>query len=109
MVRLPSPFAMSMVRAGSHGQCGSGLYPDRLDVQVLVLVLHSGLAAVAAHLVAAERHRGIHGLISVDPDRTGADAFRRAMRLADIARPDAAAEAELRLVAVLDHFLDVGE
>src|SRR5580698_3946246 len=60
----------------------AGLDPDCLDVEVLFQVLLAGLAAVAAHLVAAERHRGVHGLIAVDPDRTGAQRLGDAVRLA---------------------------
>src|SRR5882757_8992097 len=68
------------------------LDPHRLDVEILLDVLLAGLAAVAAHLVAAERHRGVHRLIAVDPDRACAKRLGDAVRLADVAGPDAAAQ-----------------
>src|ERR1700735_5034492 len=72
----------------------SGLDPDRLDVEIFFQMLLAGLAAITAHLVAAERHRRVHCLIAIDPDRTGAQRLGDAMRLADVPGPDAAAQAE---------------
>jgi hypothetical protein len=63
-----------------------GLDPDRLDVQIFVQVLQPGLPSIAAHLVTAEGHGRIHGLIAVDPDGTGADRLREEVGLADVAR-----------------------
>src|ERR1700681_3668005 len=87
----------------------TGLYPDRLDVEIFFQVLLAGLAAVAAHLVAAERHRRVHRLIAIDPDRAGAQRFGNAMRLADVLGPDAAAEAEGGGVGALDQIVAVLE
>src|SRR5688572_29402020 len=47
-----------------------GVDPQCLDLAVLLELLQAGLAPVAAHLVAAERHRGVHELIAIDPHRT---------------------------------------
>ena len=84
--------------AGRGGGGSGGLDPDRLDVEVFVQVLEPGFAPVAAHLVAAERHGGVHRLVAVDPYRAGADRLRQPMRLADVARPYAAAQAERRRI-----------
>src|SRR5262245_52406361 len=72
----------------------AGADPDRLCVEVLVELLDAGFATVAAHLVAAEGHRGVHSLIAVDPHAAGADGLGELVRLADVAGPDAAAQAE---------------
>src|SRR5712675_1873811 len=81
------------------------LDPDRLDVEIFFQMLLAGLAAVAAHLVAAERHRRVHRLIAIYPDRAGAKRFRHAMRLADVLGPDAAAQSKGRGVGTLDQFI----
>src|SRR3954470_22963980 len=86
-----------------------GLDPDRLDVEILLDVLLAGLAAIAAHLVAAERHRRVHRLIAVDPDRAGPQRPSDPMRLADITGPDAAAEPEGRGIGTLDQLIGVLE
>src|SRR6185295_18628784 len=85
------------------------LDPDRLHVQVLLELLQSRLAAVAAHLVPTEWHRRIHGLVAVYPNRAGPNALGQSMRLADVARPHAAAEAEQSGVGPADHLVDVRE
>src|SRR5690606_779159 len=100
-----------MPRNGPCGTAGAGppcwrcsmRTSGRLDehgfhVEVFLHVLRAGLAAVAAHLVAAERHGGIHLLVAVDPHGAGADGTGHAMRLGHVAGPDAAAEAERRVV-----------
>src|SRR5262249_5769443 len=58
---------------------------------------------------AAERHRRVHRLIAIDPHRTGANASRQLVRLADVPGPDARTEAELGLVAAFYDFFDVSE
>ncbi len=85
------------------------LDPDRLDVEIFLDVLLAGLAAVAAHLVAAERHRRIHRLVAIDPDRAGAQRLRDLVRLADIGGPDAGAEAEGGGVGALDQLVRILE
>src|ERR1700760_1742246 len=89
--RLTSPSARGEVRKRT---ALAGLDPDRLDVEIFFEVLLAGFAAVAAHLVAAERHGRVHRLVAIDPHRTGAQRFGDLMRLADIGGPDAAAESE---------------
>src|ERR1700758_3841025 len=86
-----------------------GLDPDGFDVQVLFQMLYARLAAIPAHLVAAERDSGIHRLIAVYPHGAGAKSLRQAVCLAHVTRPHTAAETELRFVAALDHLFDVGE
>src|SRR5258708_19494212 len=87
----------------------TGLDPDRLDVEIFFQMLLAGLATIAAHLVAAERHRRVHRLIAIDPDRAGAKRFRHAMRLADVPGPDAAAQSKSRGIGALDQFVAVLE
>src|SRR4029453_13234105 len=76
---------------------------------IFIELLYARLASVAAHLVPPKRHCRIHGLITVDPDGTGPDGPGQAMCLADIARPDAAAEPEIRRIGPLCDLFDVGE
>src|SRR5215475_2020838 len=83
--------------------------PDRLYIQILFHLLDARLAAVTAHLIAAEWHGRIHRLVAVDPHRTGAQSFREAVRLADIARPHAAPKPKGRGIAAADDFIDIGE
>src|ERR1700691_4379601 len=87
----------------------SGLDPDRLDVEIFFQVLLAGLAAIAAHLVTAERHRRVHRLIAIDPDRAGTKRLGDAMRLADVLGPDPAAQSERGRVGALDQFVAVLE
>ena len=56
---------------------GRSIYFDEhaFGVEIFVEMLGAALAAVAAHLVAAEGHRRIDGVIGVDPDRAGAEGF----------------------------------
>src|SRR5260370_18757545 len=89
--------------------CLRRLDPDRLDVEIFFQMLLAGLAAVTAHLVAAERHRRIHRLIAIDPNRSGAKRLCNPMRVADILGPDPAAEAEGGGVGALDQFVTVFE
>ena len=58
-------------RTKGHGlkTPASGFDPDRLDVEIFFQVLLAGLAAIAAHLVAAERYRRI--------ERAAASAVRK--------------------------------
>src|SRR5271169_475989 len=91
--RRPS-LAPSPVAGEGVSRSLGGLDPHRLDVEILLHLLQPGLAPVAAHLVAAERHRGIHRLVAIDPDRAGANCLGEPVRLADVACPDPAAEAE---------------
>src|SRR5215472_9449070 len=76
-----------------------GLDPDCFDVEVLFHLLDAGFTAVAAHLVAAERHSRVHRLVAVDPHRAGAQPLGEAVRLRHVAGPNAAAEPELGGVA----------
>src|ERR1700742_3202291 len=89
--------------------CLVGLDPDRLYIQMLIDVLLPAFTAIAAHLVAAKRHRRVRRLIAVDPDRSSPDAARKSVGLANIARPDSGAEPEMSLVRPFDHLLDVIE
>src|SRR4051812_32459104 len=100
---------MSLPLFSSAAAGSGGLDPDRLDAEIFLDVLLAGLAAIAAHLVAAERHRRVHRLIAVDPDRTGPQRLCDAMRLADVTGPDAAAEPEGGGVGTLDQFIRVLE
>src|ERR1700722_5195018 len=72
-------------------------------------VLHTALAAIATHFVAAKRYRRVRSLVTVDPDRPRSDASRDFMGLADILGPNARAEPEMRAVRPLDHLVDIGE
>src|SRR5262245_11487118 len=83
--------------------------PDGFDVEIFIELLDARLAPVAAHLVSAKRHCRVHRLITVDPDRTGPDGLGQAMCLADIARPDPAAESERRGIGPSCHLLNVRE
>ena len=51
-------------------------------------MLLAELAAIAAHLVAAERNRRIHRLVAIDPDGACAQRLCDLMRLADIGGPE---------------------
>jgi hypothetical protein len=79
----------------------SGFDPDRLDVEIFFQVLLAGLAAIAAHLVAAERYRRVHRLIAIHPDRARAKRLGDAMGFADVLGPDPAAQSERRRVGAL--------
>src|SRR5215470_15787309 len=68
--------------------------PDGFDVEIFIELLDARLAPVAAHLVSTKRDCRVHRLIAVNPDGTGPDGLGKAMRLADVARPDPAAEPE---------------
>src|ERR1700693_5745208 len=68
----------------------SGFDPDRVDVEIFFQVLFAGLAAITAHLVAAERYRRVHRLIAVHPDRARAKRLGDAMGFADVPGPDTA-------------------
>src|ERR1700722_16300483 len=70
--------------------------PDRLDVEIFFQVLLAGLAAIAAHLVAAERYRRVHRLIAIHPDRARAKRLGDAMGFADVLGPNPAAQSERR-------------
>src|ERR1700738_5068681 len=87
----------------------AGLDPDRLDVEIFFQMLLAGLAAIAAHLVAAERYRRVHRLIAIDPDRARTKRLCDTVRLADVFGPDATAEAEGRGIGALDQFVGVLE
>src|SRR5215813_11097431 len=69
--------------------CGSD--PDGLHIQILFHLLDAGFTTTAAHLIAAERYGRVHPLVAVDPHGAGAQPFRKAMGLTDIAGPHAAA------------------
>src|SRR5690606_4585420 len=63
---------------GAEGDAGgvshsSVLYKHSLGVEEFVHVLDTGLAPVAAHLVAPERHRRVHHLVAVHPHRARTD------------------------------------
>src|SRR6185312_4212044 len=100
---------LSQAMTNSISNALTGLDPDRLDVEILLDMLLAGLAAIAAHLVAAERHRRVHCLIAVHPDRAGAQRLCDLVRLADIGGPDAAAEAKGRGIGALDQFVGILE
>src|SRR5215471_13830898 len=68
--------------------------PDGFDVEIFIELLDVRLAPVAVYLVSTKRYCRVHRLIAVDPDRTGPDGLGKAMRFADIARPDPAAQPE---------------
>src|SRR5262245_26581857 len=53
-----------------------GANVDGLGLEIRLQRLAAGLAAVAAHLVAAERHLNVHRAIAVHPDVAGADRAR---------------------------------
>src|ERR1700677_4373296 len=95
--------AVGMIRFSVGGD------PDRLDVQVLIQRLRAKLVAPAAHLVAAERYRRVEMQVAVHPHRSGAHPGRHRVRLADVAGPDAAAQAELAPVRARHHLIDAVE
>src|SRR5215470_883105 len=83
--------------------------PDGFDVEIFIKLLDARLAPVAAHLVSTERYCRVHRLITVNPDRTGPDGLGQAMRLADIARPDPAAQPERGGISPSCHLFNVRE
>src|SRR5690348_4198646 len=83
------------------------LDPDRLDVEIFLQVLLAGFPAVAAHLVAAKGHCGVHRLIAIDPDRARAQRPRDMVRLGDVARPNARTKAEGGGIGAADQFVSV--
>ena len=97
--KTPSGDALGVGGGWEDGAGSVGLDPNGLDVEILFQVLHTRLATVAAHFVAAKRHGRVHCLVAVDPDRPRPDRLGQFVRLADVARPYAAAEPELGLVA----------
>src|SRR6185437_26244 len=90
----PRHTPMAAHRQYRQPSASGGLDPDRLHVEVFLDVLLATLASVAAHLVAAERHRRVHRLVAVDPDGTRANAARELVRLGHVARPKPTAETE---------------
>src|SRR5262249_40701284 len=90
-----SPSAvLPQTERGARSTFSSRPDPDGFDVEIFIELLDARLASIAAHLVSTERHCRVHGLITVDPDRTSPNGLGQAMRLADIACPDAAAQPE---------------
>src|SRR5262245_28446443 len=83
--------------------------PDGFDVKIFIELLDARLAPVAAHLVSTKRYCRVHRLIAVDPDGTGPDGLGKAMRLADIARPDPAAQPEWGGIGPSCHLFNVRE
>src|SRR5262245_34610362 len=81
--------------------------PDGFDVEIFTELLDTRLASIAAHLVSTKRHCLVYRLITVDPDRTGPDGLGQAMCLADIARPDPAAEPERCGIGPSCHFCNI--
>ena len=72
-------------------------------------MLDAGFPAIPAHLVTTERHCRVHRLIAIDPYRSRADRLGELVRLADVARPHPAAEAEVGCVGALHQFVRVLE
>ena len=108
--KAPPPIKADIPSRGTREeQALRRLDPDGLHVEIFLDMLLAGLAAVAAHLVAAERHGGVHRLIAIHPHRAGAQAFRDRMRLGDVTRPQAGAEAERGVVGTLDQFVHILE
>src|SRR5690606_30706808 len=83
--------------------------PHALDLRVQVERVLPELAPVAGLLVAAERGRGVEGVIGVDPDGARLDATRDAVGALDVARPDSGGEAVDRGVRQSDRLFLVAE
>src|SRR5262245_18963742 len=83
--------------------------PDGYDVEIFIELLDARLASVTAHLVSTKRYCRVHRLIAVDPDRTGPNGLGKAMRLADITRPDPAAQPEWSSIGPPCHLFNVRE
>src|SRR3982074_3541040 len=75
---------------------------DALRVEVRIELFGAAFAAISAHLVAAERHRGIYRMISVHPDRSGTKTTREAVRLAHVAGEHTGRQPVLGRISSLD-------
>ncbi len=69
----------------------------------------SHLASPPGLLVTSEWHCRVEDVVAVDPDGTGAQLFRHAVRLADIARPHRSGQAVVAVVGADNDFLRIGE
>src|SRR4030081_2820876 len=79
---------------------------DALRVEVRIELFGAAFAPISAHLIAAERHRGIYRMIRVYPDRSGAKAAREDMRLAHVAGENTCRQPVLGRIGSLDGLIE---
>src|SRR3989475_10289845 len=82
----------------------STLFPYTTLFRIVVERFSPEVPPEAGELVAPEGRRGIIEVVRVDPDRPGLDRARDAVRLLDVARPDARRAPAQRAVGELDAF-----
>src|SRR3984885_13541123 len=62
-------------------------HAHRLGLKIILENFAAHLTAPARLLIAAERHRSVEDIVAIDPNRTGAQLIRDAMRALDVAGP----------------------
>src|SRR5678815_3420891 len=83
--------------------------PNALHLRVKIERVPAHLAAVARLFVTTEGRRCIEHVVSIDPNNTRLDLFRKTVRARDVPGPDTSRETVDRVVGLLDQLVFVFE